>query len=38
MPPLAMWLISDIAHEVVYRLKEGNSTKMAVFIEADGMS
>jgi hypothetical protein len=26
MPPLAMWLI-DIAHEVIYRLKEGNSTK-----------
>jgi hypothetical protein len=27
MPPLAMWLIADIAHEVIYRLKEGNSTK-----------
>jgi hypothetical protein len=22
-----MWLIPDIAHEVIYRLKEGNSTK-----------
>jgi hypothetical protein len=26
MPPLAMY-VADIAHEVVYRLKEGNSTK-----------
>jgi hypothetical protein len=28
MPPLAMWLISPMSHEVIYRrLKEGNSTK-----------
>jgi hypothetical protein len=26
MPPLAMY-VADIAHEVIYRLKEGNSTK-----------
>jgi hypothetical protein len=27
MPPLAMWLISPMSHGVIYRLKEGNSTK-----------
>jgi hypothetical protein len=26
MPPPAMY-VADIAHEVIYRLKEGNSTK-----------
>jgi hypothetical protein len=29
--------VADIAHEVIYRLKEGNSTKW-LFIESDGMS
>jgi hypothetical protein len=32
--------VADIAHEVIYRLKEENGTKhqMAVFIEADGIA
>jgi hypothetical protein len=27
MPPLATGHVADIAHEVIYRLKEGNSIK-----------